>query len=744
MPKTEAKKTPVTPAAKPYDFGFTLGADPEFTIISGTRPMHAMETFKTFFHDMKSDDVGYNFNSGNIGWDGHKQTGELRPKPGRPEDVTKNIKALFEETAKRMPFLDFTTLTVAGPTGGHIHLAVPEEFNHLLENNSPKWQGMQRALASFLILIMMGENRLSREMRKRGGKYGAFMDFRYDRKFTHPSGAPGYTLEVRGPTAEWLTSEKIALGTVAFLAIAWDSILKGKLKPIAEIIFSSKAQAEEVIAPLLADYANLQRLYLNKIRPFIRNHEAYNQYKDVLELVLDPARVQETKKKHHYSIMEGWGLVTDPKKITLSDFTNQDKIEQATAAFPESVIRNLSQFAWNDDLNVQAFATDLGKRCIALGFKPQHEYFLFGLKKNFNEIVVRDELGQFVAGTKIMESKEDYEVMRKKFERLAPKAKPAYGRFLHPRSGELISDSELRRVMVGIPYDMRVRMDTKPLLKLILKLEKNPKEFPPLDINTLPEGPSKLKAALEHEEAVENGLKKAFEGADRPQEIQLSHNGRQADEEATAELIDGHLDDPDRTTYTDESLSLAESFLWNIIDALQNFNPTDDDIAAEYIEDRMAENHAYFSIRPVDDNIRATIVSRIIEAYRNTDVLVTRDFLNTHTILTRYLMLVAARQSGNGSLAPRTANQSHEIRYDGNYRLATPGHTANTARGLNISHLCDLLGIARAASRRQLYTTLNDGNPKAVMLDTQIPRGSIRIDERTIYVNPALPSIWVD
>lgn len=525
--KTAAVKKEV---AKAYAFPFTLGADPEFTIISGTRPINAREILSTFIGtdfplDPPSSPNGFKMPGGNIGWDGHNATGEVRPKPGSPREVTANLKSMFSEVQKRIPFVDLNTLTIAQPTGGHIHVSIPEEMTGDLERMSSRMQAIQRALGSFLLTIMIGENKLSRDLRRRGGSYGSLLDFRQEQRSTYPSGIPLYSMEIRAATAEWITTEKICLGTLAYMAICWDRIIqsyngdKSALKPVAEIIFPSQKAANDNLPSLLANYANLQKLYLNKIKPFVRSHPAYNEYKDALELVMNPERLKAEKKAAHYSITEGWGLSKDIKSIKTADFTNADSVEEKSSKFPESVIRNLSQFAWNDDINVQSFATALGKRCVALGWKPNHEYFLFGLKKGMDALILRDEEGNFLSGEEIIKTKKDFTTIKSKFERLAPKATPTYGRFIHPRTGTLMEDGEAKRVMIGIPHDMRQKMDMKQIVKLVLKYEKTPKSMSPITPDSLPEGASKIEAEMQVSEQKEASFTKALSSGDKPREL---------------------------------------------------------------------------------------------------------------------------------------------------------------------------------------------------------------------------------
>ena len=614
---TETTIEPVVeePKVKPaYEFPFKVGADPEFTVVSGSRPMSAIEIFTTFFKGEAKTPAGFAFPGGDIGWDGHNATGELRPDPGTPREVVANMKALFKQAADKIPFVDMSTLTIAASAGGHIHLAIPEDFNQMWRNRTEKWAAIERAVGTFIILIMMGENKLSSQLRKgfQSGHYGELFDFRIDTpRFKFPSGADGFTLEVRAPGAEWVTTEKIALGTLAYMAICWDSILKGNLKPVGPVLFRSQKQAKEYLPFLLDNYVNIQKSYLDKIRPFVRAHPAYPEYKAELELIMSPSRVMEEKVKAHYSINEGWGFTQGSAKIPTTFFFKDEEIEEKTSKFPEAVIRNMSQFAWNEDLNVEQFATALSKRCIALGWKPQHEYYLFGLKKGLNALVMRDENGLFIAGHEIITTIEDFSLLSSKFDRIGNKSEavPMYGRVLNARTGKLISSKDNRRVMIGLPYEMRRKGDIKPLIRLVLKFEKSPKTFIPLDSATLSLGPSPLLESMKKEEEMEVGLERAESRADNPR--QLSNDAVQAEMETNPEsysidsAISGVIRDLSRAMSSYAGSSYVKIVLlmqgngrwnWNVDQAAQEIVARE---LVEYLSDDTSSGRITHSLSPV-------------------------------------------------------------------------------------------------------------------------------------------------
>src|SRR5574343_48392 len=151
-------------------FNFTIGADPEFNVVSQGRKVDARYTMCKLLEK----DGKFNSNTGlivegagNIGWDGCSSTGELRPDPSNyPKGLAENIGKLFEEYANKINLFDLSTLSFYSSVGGHIHFQLPDT-----NVNDAKLRKMHRQLASFYLPIMMSENKINLELRNKGG-YG--------------------------------------------------------------------------------------------------------------------------------------------------------------------------------------------------------------------------------------------------------------------------------------------------------------------------------------------------------------------------------------------------------------------------------------------------------------------------------------------------------------------------------------------------------------------------------------------
>ena len=79
------------------EFPFKLGADPEFSIMLKDNRIPADRILNILFKDLESTGSGFKIKkAGEIGWDGHSLTGEIRPAPANtPRQLVENIRQLF-------------------------------------------------------------------------------------------------------------------------------------------------------------------------------------------------------------------------------------------------------------------------------------------------------------------------------------------------------------------------------------------------------------------------------------------------------------------------------------------------------------------------------------------------------------------------------------------------------------------------------------------------------------------------
>ena len=100
----------------------TVGCDPEFEMkkhtASGARIVKAS-------NHLRGNDLCHS----GVGLDGSAQQIEVRPRPGTPAFVTREIKKLIRSFADENEFYDLTDAGDKYPLGGHIHIGIGHEYS---------------------------------------------------------------------------------------------------------------------------------------------------------------------------------------------------------------------------------------------------------------------------------------------------------------------------------------------------------------------------------------------------------------------------------------------------------------------------------------------------------------------------------------------------------------------------------------------------------------------------------------
>ena len=452
-------------------FPFTIGADPEFNLVSQNRMLNAKETMKLFIgtkmqvQTRGSDYEGYKVeNAGNIGWDGHSTTGEIRPiHSNDPREVIKNLKTLFTEAHKHMPFIDMSTLSFYSSVGGHIHFGLKNE-----QVGNGKLDQIHKKLASFYLPIMLTENKLNLQTRIKTG-YGKLNDKRCEQH------GDVYTYEFRCPSAEWLTTEKIARATLSYLATVYNEIINHpkKFTKYEDVLYKTDKQGEALQMLCVTDFGTITKVIFNSIKKYIKNFEYYDMFKDDIEYILNPNKVLADKKKAGYNIIEGWGLAEKREAITKKMLVSQKEFEIKSKGKDLDTIKQFVRITANDDTNVAAFASILTSRVGAFNWKLKYSYILFGLRNGINSYMARNAEGNWIEGMSLMKSGDDINAGNILFDKVQNKYdNVSYrGININPNNGE-ISDMQSQTILIGIPYKERIKNISTGLLNLVWKIEK--------------------------------------------------------------------------------------------------------------------------------------------------------------------------------------------------------------------------------------------------------------------------------
>lgn len=466
---------------KTKEFKFKIGADPELNLTMQNRKIDAHQTLIFALsgkRNFKKINQGLGFivgNFGEIGWDGSDTTAEIRPSAANtPQQVVNNIANILKESSKHINLFDISTLSEFSPIGGHIHFEIPKKENW----KKDKENSIHRKMSSFYLPILLSENKTNLNLRIRQG-YGTLKDYRIEQKFKHEDGAPGFTYEFRCPSAEWMTTPKLAEATLAYMAVVYHEVINkpNSFKKYSDVIYKSDKQGDALQTLAIMEFNLLTKQIMNRIRKYIKEFEMYEPYKNEIEYLFHPEKILKDKIKAEYNVSIGWKLNDNkiaPKKTDI--ISSKKKFQQKTKNSDLDEIKKIMNIHSNDDTNVTLFAEALKDRVSAFNWKLKNNYFIFGIRKGINSIVTKNFIGDYLTGKEIIKTKMDLDSMDDLFDRMRNKfhqnnSEPIQQIVIDFKTGKPKNIKE-NSIIIGLPYEMRTQENIKPFLELIWNIEK--------------------------------------------------------------------------------------------------------------------------------------------------------------------------------------------------------------------------------------------------------------------------------
>lgn len=483
---TNTKKKPAKAVTKKPELAFAVGSDPEFLLFNGNTGLNSRQIIDGMFKrnsKFSAATNGYkirNKDVGNIGWDGAAATGEMRPKQEKSiEGHVSNIKALLTALFEELPFVTATTLSIGAPIGGHVHLEIPKGFLPTTDaHNEDRFSNAEddqrqakntrlatKIIATFLMPIVASEHRISAPFRLRSsGGYGKCNDIRFADGGKH-------TAEIRGLTAEWLSSEMLAYATLSYLAVVWHEITTKGVDVIMEnkCIVRNLTHLNALQNVLLTDFEGVERAVVRSLKQAIQTFELYPAFKDEVDFIMNPKAVMKHKKETGWNIGKGWGLESSQKKITRRAVTSEEKTKQLILANKVTDITNSNLIPFNDDYRVEMFSEVISERIMAHKWKLKKEYFFYGLKKGVTGFAVVHNDGKQIYA---MPEGQTREKTLDTAQEMASRAKKTdrKGVTLDPSTGLARIRGE-HRITIGIPYDVRLDRNFNEVAGLIFDIE---------------------------------------------------------------------------------------------------------------------------------------------------------------------------------------------------------------------------------------------------------------------------------
>ena len=459
---------------------FKMGADPEFLIFYGSKILDASKIIKYFLgknenRTLQPNAMGFQIEPhGELGWDGHNLTGEIRPNPEKNIDkLTEHIGQLLQTLSQKIPFADLTTLSLGSPSGGHIHVDITDrkEFSE----NSKTMAQTAKTLATFLIPLIATDHRISAANRIKGNGYGQADDIRIGKPNETTT-----TLEIRGQSAEWLTTQKITRSTLAYIGVIWNEILKNPKLSKNAIIFKSKPQINAIQDTVMANYKPITDNIVSQIGKTVKTFELYPDFKEEIDFILNTEAVMAEKEKNGWNINRGWNF-NKTKNPTKRDLISSHKVRKILENVDMELIDTSLSINYNDDRYVSNFANAISERIAAFGWRLKNNYFLFGLVKGENAFLaaMTDDLsknsraGEVANDLLVYLTPTTRNVSQIKNILLNMWQKIRYNSSAHkinPQTGKLISPNQ-NTILIGIPYEIREKNQVKDLINLIWKIE---------------------------------------------------------------------------------------------------------------------------------------------------------------------------------------------------------------------------------------------------------------------------------
>ena len=481
---------------KKFDL-ITIGSDPEFVVMINGKIRSAITFFQSLAQhrgefegacDECGEEGGGNCDScmtsgedgtgymgvdvgeaGNIGWDGCSSTGEMRPRHGRsPFNHVENIATLLRFVHSKNKLVKFAAVNKGGgprenvvPTGGHIHFGLPR--NTLTCGND-----FLRMFSTLMLPIVFADGARDYAVRRisgqattddsnfRIGSYGGLTDWRSEGR----SGNVVY--EFRSLTSSWTSTKELAYTTLATAGAVFEGLLT-----LRDTDNEAYRKLEKSLSPYSKTLTSLQRLALldednvlftgfsRRIRKEMRKLPTYAKWQEEIEHALDMRWQRQQIKKGASDIIEGWDMRSN-KRIPL--YTLQKGIRVSEAALEEC--RDAYMPSYSEEVHVDDFALEIAKAGKVLGWSLKKTIHLYGIRAGANAYI-------------LMNANREGAVIKRGEGRITGDNLETAARIA---SG--VSDSptrlvgEKRKILaIGIPYELREKIDTKGFLELVWRAD---------------------------------------------------------------------------------------------------------------------------------------------------------------------------------------------------------------------------------------------------------------------------------
>jgi hypothetical protein len=464
---------------------FKIGADPEFNLELEGKKLDAAATLKTILgsnKEFKFIEKGGN-NVGGYKYKTLGETGEIRPSAEKtPKDLVENMKQIFTKFYEIAPSFQITTLSRYAPIGGHIHFELNDKITEDRDTQMAKVQAIHKRMASFMLPITLGENKVNLMVRlrsdKKFGQYCTADAFRVEHQYTKANGEPGYTYELRVPSAEWLTTPKIARATIAYLTTIYNEITNHTKKFNEEnkdIIIRTNEMGNALQSLALTEYKIITKAVFSTIKRRIKTFELYETYKEEIDYILDPNKVLNDKIAVDYDVRLGWELQKKEKEASKKNILSEKEFKKISNEKDIESLSKIYTIDYNNDLNVKTFIDILQQKMAAFNWRLKKQFFFFGIRKGIDEYIVMDNNQKIIKGLEIAKTTSDKKTIEKIMTNMYQKYIEEYTQDtktkLNFTTGKIEKIAK-EVVIIGIPYKDRINLNTKKFTEIVYDVDK--------------------------------------------------------------------------------------------------------------------------------------------------------------------------------------------------------------------------------------------------------------------------------
>jgi len=450
------------------EFPFKIGADPEFNILFQNDRLNANYIIKALFKksELKENDMGYQIpKAGELGWDGCASTAELRPLPSsKPAKIVEHIGNILIQFANKIKLFNLSTLSNKASVGGHIHFELPKDkfTDFAVDSNlrpTANMRRLHRCISLFYLPLLMDENNENLKIRM-CSSYGKLEDFRINKQGTT------YTYEFRAPSAEWLTTPKIANATLSYLGVVFHEFLNHpeSANKVKNLLLTNNRQLNTIQEVAISNFAVINNFLCSKIKKALRQFKLYPNFKEEIEYLFNAPRVLRDKEKVNYDVLQGWNMKAS-KMPTKRQLMSDRKIKEITLTEDMEGIIEMINIKFNPDSNCETFARSLKEKVVALNWQLKNNYFVFGLRSGINDYIAFNSAKELYYGKELVETRSDWSELFNLMTRIQQKfgiASPGANKAQFNRNS----------VIIGVPYQERVRLNTKGFTKKVIDIEK--------------------------------------------------------------------------------------------------------------------------------------------------------------------------------------------------------------------------------------------------------------------------------